>query len=380
MSRPSGDLDIARAAASTGDLARVQLVHSHGYSTADIGVLAAALRSDSSGSLEVEDWLLTHGGCVIARDRLTHAVASSGDLAKVQWLRERGLEPAAPFARVAAKGGHIPLLQHLKDTTNVLAGPEVASIMQFAVQAETPAAAEWVELERTATLVEAPPEYDLYVGAAVSGRLDNLRWLLSHPVYGQACAGTAVLRRIIEVWPDDHRVGGPWKLQEAVRLVAEAGWTPGDHGPAVLCQAAKRGSLPLVCYTHEVLGAGLEPQGELGNSDPRVKLLACAVKSGSPELVEWLVLEKGALVHQDVRGCMGSVAELGDLGMVECIRRLGVALVEGVQAGLGPEDLRERLRGGGLGEVSEVAVQAALAWAGRVGNEPAEAWLRAQVP
>ncbi len=103
-----------------------------------------------------------------------------------------------------------------------------------------------------------------------------------------------------------------------MRALVEAGCPHGDD-PACTRAAAEWGNLPLLRYLHEELGWALGP-----------RLLASAAERGCDAVLEWLV--GMGCVPAAGQGFSGydRAARQGNLGTLECLRRLGLSWTEDV--------------------------------------------------
>lgn len=393
----------ARAAASSGDLSRLQWLHARGCPTGDVGVLAAALQYDAYGSTAMVEWLLAHGGCAVppledmaGRGELLEAAGASGDLVKLGWLRERGVPLDRRVAKTAAQEGHIAALQLLFEGVRE---PEQRQSCAFTALVNCvgsrPAVLDWLHCSCAADMPSAE-QLNIYLYMEVAGRgdVELIKMLSEHPVHGTVRDDPEGLYAVISSW---DRKAPRGKLLQAVKALVEAGWKLGPKGPRALCVAAERGDLPLLHYIHTKLGVELVPsqqhndggnggegeaaeEEEQGQGDPRAGLFASAVSGGCLGLMQWLIHKVG-FAQLNVRGSVEAYMRSHDAGLFPYLLSWGVLRLECVQAGLGPAELTNMTLWEAPAKLTLGALEAPLAWASREGavcGAGTREWLRVQ--
>lgn len=392
----------ARAAASSGDLSRLQWLHARGCPTADVQVLAAALQYDACGSVAMTEWLLAHGGCAVppvedtkGRGELLEAAGASGDLVKLRWLRERGVPLDLCVAKTAAREGHIAVLQLLFEGIREPGQRRSCAFTALINCVGTrPAVLDWLHRNCAADMPDAETLNSfLYMDVAGYGDVELIKMLSQHPVHGTLREDPEGLYAVIRCW---DRKAPNGKLLEAVQMLAAAGWKLGPKGPRALCDAAERGDLPLLYYIHTKLEVALVPsqqhndgnggeEGEAaeegeGQGDPRVGLFASAVWGGCVGVMQWLIDTVG-FAQLDVRGSTDAYVRSHDEGLFPYLLGWGVFLLECVQMGVGPSGLAGVMPCEAPAKLMLRALEAPLAWAGKEGTvcgAGTREWLRAQ--
>ncbi len=311
----------ASSAARSGDLARLQWLRECGCPFGDERVLVAALRH---ADLSVAEWLVDEAEHPLPgpqdANAMFYAAAASGSLAKLGWLQARGVSPTSSAGHkvllmVAAASGNTEVWWHvlgLQGCAQLSTGYafDCAVISGSVTVAKCLRSAGFTMSNRT---TRYGPEWCL---AGCKGGLDMLRWLLEE---ASTPARTLALSAVIAKWPKTTPTDSR-QLLEAARLLLPPGGSSALATQATP-SAARRGDLGLLRYLHEELG------GELG---PHV--LAEAECGGCEAMLEWLV-ERGCAAGAGQRlldDCYLEAGQRGDLGTLECLRRLGVAWSEGI--------------------------------------------------
>ncbi len=377
LERCSGLVDRSRtleAAAKHCPLPQLQSVwgllgraddHSPGLNQLMLDAAAASLTPDAIQEME---WVLQQGGCKL-RTATALGAARSGDLARLQWLRERGcpvggqevLAAALEFANASVAdwlvdeaGCSLPVQQHHgEEAAPHLAAAAAASgsaaklrwlqahgiavvpsfLMEAAARSGDLGAVQLLHRECGGELLN-PKVMDAAVAsgsvemaayllsagcsarrcdvhtASCSGSIDMIRWLVENG--GQANLGCKLFP-MIAAWPEGSAEHGR-KLLEAVRLVAQPRLQDCADAEATMRTAAARGDLKVLRCLHEELGWGL------GGS-----VLGGAAEGGCELVLEWLVKCGcgGGKAHELDR-CYLEAGAHGDLATLECLRRLGV--------------------------------------------------------
>ncbi len=399
--RPMGRLPrlVALAAVRAGDLPRLQWALQHGceWGTDETMTEMEKRYSDplliamEGAGLEVVEWLVREAGCqlppplaaeaaggnaayppvrapngvlllqalpreVWRRRQLAVAAAGSGDVAKLRWLRERGLLLLEPYLaqgpiEAAARQGRLGALRYLHDECGMTL---TRDIVNAALSSGDMGTAAWVLQQGGRELLADCGA--VWRAAAGGGNGDLLRWMVGQGMVGAGEELEAVHAIIAEGrWSGKVRA---WQQQReamlsAIRLVFEAasdtsskrgggngsgGGGVGDGGGSgsgvlgvggrasgagghnqalgeeLLVAAAKHGSLPLFAYLH----SQLQLQGPLGSDDVLVE----AARSGCEALVEWLLGQGCAMPN--TRLLFLAPAERGDLATLRCLRRMGL--------------------------------------------------------
>ncbi len=392
--RPMGRLPlyVAQVAVKTGDIPRLRWMLQRGcewdYSKDEnmtewertISVLPTAMRH---AGLEVVEWLVREAGCqlpppalvaeegggegaplslrrldLVSRKDLAVAAAESGDVAKLSWLRDRGLLPLEPSLRkdlieAAARWGRAEALRYLHEE----GGHSLTlDVWRAAVGSGDVETAAWVLHAGGMELFA--DRGGVWKAAAHSGSLDMVRWAVEQGLVGAGNAVAAVYDLIAAgCW---FRRAQQWQpqresLMSAVRLVFEAAGDLGGSGSSfggnggggsgggpgvggrvagasghskaladkLLVAAAGRANLPLFTFLH----SRLQPQNPLGPA-----VLQGAVGTGCEALVEWL-LGHGCALPEDTTELFLTPAEHGDLAMIRCMRRMGLSWPRGLLPG-----------------------------------------------
>ncbi len=332
-------------------------------------VLAATLQH---GHVAVADWLVDEAGCPLpqeeqARER-RHAwegAARGGSMEAMRWLLRRGVSlPRYTWAFcAAAQAGHLDVIHFLHGECG-----EGLSESAFA------AAAGSRSLPTAMWLLQAgcPTDSRAYRDAAQAGDAAMVQWLALEV----GCPWDEdTVWKVVKYW--GARIGSSSSnsdLEAAVRALVQAGCPVTDI--RCMYRLAARGNLPLLRYLHEELGLGFE-EG----------ILTTAVKGGWETVVAWLV-GKGLLpCARWEDDAYAAAASKGNLGMLSCLRRLGVPWSEDtvwatvvmgnsqlpvvrwlVEQGA---PLRKVVDAVGLGRTSEIRI-----WEG---CKETEAWLEARI-
>ncbi len=339
LSRGKGSCSLqgstAAAAARSGDLGRLRWLRERGCPMGRKTLESALQHAD----LAVAEWLVDEAGCKLPAaagvkgqwERLLDAAAkSSGGVAKLQWLRERGAPPlpVEQLLRSAAGAGRVEVVQHLLPLREALGAWErlmadqhlcscaVASgsvpTMEFLHQAGYTDRALWFQAYHVAAL-------------AVADTVAVFVWLGRE---AGLYAGDFNLVKLLQDWPNDTPAHS-WNLLQMVRLlVGEAGYMVWGSEVARQIAAAKRGDLALVQYLLQ----------QTPGCRPGWRVLLAAAEGGCEALLEWLVERHPSCVES--AGAAESpyvlAAVNGDLGTLTALRRLGVPWGAGnvvVQAG-----------------------------------------------
>ncbi len=267
-------------------------------------MLAAAARSTAPEAASKMEWVLAHAPAACDRASiLAHTcgpAAASGDLARLRWLRERGVDWCTPAAlgallecaelgfiqRLEEEGGYLPAANDAAWRSSSLVNAAAAAPRDSEAKLQWLAgrgaslelasdamcmAAEHGNLAALKLLVRchggaAPPDHALY-RAAAAGSIATASWLqqagctLTGSVFREAFgrgdmpmvrwlleAGSPrwdfqTLAMAISVWPRDSTADGE-RLVEAVRLLAAAGWPTGVADDEELVTRAARAGHP----------------------------------------------------------------------------------------------------------------------------------------
>ncbi len=422
--RPMGRMPkrVALAAVRVGDIPRLQWALQQGCDLGTDETMDEAQKRFSDplpiamrhAGLDMVEWLMREAGCqlppplaaeaavgdaayppalaphgvfvleslpreVWTRRELADAAAESGDVAKLRWLRDRGLLPLEPYLaedvlKTAARQGRLEALRYLHEEC----GQRLTrGVVSAAVCSGDMGTAAWVLQQGGRELLEC--RRDVWVAAAVSGNGDLLRWMVGQGMVG-AGEGLEAVHAVVAAgrWSGKVR---HWRqrrdsLMSAVHLVLEAagdgsssgggdgsgdgrsssgggdgsgdgrssggggnssggGGGDGNGGSGVggrraagssgynqalaekvLVAAAKRGMPHLFTYLHSQLQ--LQLQGPLGS-----EVLLEAARSGCEALVEWL-LGHGCAIPEHIGELFLTPAWIGDLKMIRCLRRMGL--------------------------------------------------------
>lgn len=315
------------AAARSGDAARLAWLEERGCRLQGSTILAAALQH---ASLDAVERLVDKGGWSLApshdaaagsdsggsdddgddgdsRDGgactlpLTCAAAASGSVAKLRWLRDRGVQLTGgelPYA-VAAPGGGMEAVRYLYDECGQTPPQEA---MTAAFRAGNVAAVRWLLRHGCA----APTSAGRYLQAGRLGGSEMVRWLVQE---ARSPWEEKTLPTMIRRWP--VTCDG---CLAAVEVMVGARCPV--EGKASLEAAAERGDLPLVRFLVQRAGCSVH------NVDPKHW-----VAGGCVALLEW-VRDQG----YDWVGKYKLVWDTGraygrahDKASMMCLRRMGVA-------------------------------------------------------
>ncbi len=325
--------DVCGAALVSGDVSRLRwLRQQFGFEWNSWRALKQMMRHsrlDFIRRLEAEGGYLPPAGDEAWHDEeVVEAAAGSprDSLAKLRWLAERGAALGARCAveRACHGGGCVHwdnmealqlLMEHWHLAHSADHGPVPADALPFAVMCATVQAVSW--LHQAGGVLEDL----LYPVAAGRGSAPLVRWLLE-----AGCPrGRFDVADIVHVWPCGTAADGE-RLVEVVRLLTAAGWPlerEGEGGAQLLSLAAQ-GDQPWCVWREllQLLPSGCVPfEAAMG-----------AAATGCQATLE-------ALVHLGTcKSCSGehvnawyaAAAANGDQGTLDCLRRLGVPLGDGV--------------------------------------------------
>ncbi len=348
------------AAAASGDLARMQWLLQHGFKADPVMSFWQVLRhADLSfiQRLEMEDGLVVNGGAGEGRylppvghvawrvkAYLCGAAASAKDsAAKLRWLAGRGVELDSPAdVLAAASHGNLEALQLLLPAgrTQPPAGAgqdrgfqaALGDALDAAVEAGRIATASWLiqamgcelQSEHDKTSQLQPKHYRV---AFQRGNLPTVRWLLQAGCPRDDLTLCDALRTWPSISPGDSEA-----LAEAVRMLAAAGWpNRRANGQHPLTAAARHGH----SWAVWIALVQLLPPGDAPTNLPHLALSGTA-RAGCGAMLEALVgmgrprPDNGASGNSLAAACYTAAAKNGDLGTLDCLRRLGVPLGAGV--------------------------------------------------
>ncbi len=272
-------------------------------------VLAAAI---GQGHAEAVWWLVEVAGCPLPHEEqraelelIWNAAGKGGCVPTISWLLECGLPLCWMAMDAAARAGRLEAVQFL----HLECGLGLHSILF-----EAAAGSHNVELATWLLEVGCPTDHCAYCGAAAAADVDMLWWL----VWEAGCPWREhTVCNVIHEW--GSRTGSGWELEQAVRMLLEAGFPPGDGGrEGTMERAAAWGNLPLLRYLHEECGVEMEHS-----------VLAAAVDSGCVAMVEWLVDVGCPLAGEEAYSMYSMASRNGDVDMLACLRRLGVPIEAG---------------------------------------------------
>lgn len=312
----------ALAAARCGNVQRLREL---GDAVRSERVLWATLRH--ADSVDVATWLVDVGGCplpdpqadVLTCRQLAAAAASAKheSVVKLRWLAGRGVlaVDAESLLVDAAAGGQLDAVRFLYDIQPedgkraALSG----AVFVAAVRSGSVRMAEWMVRQNGGSCLADAVAYH---AAAEMGDVGMLRWLA---VDAGCPRGVLTVQDVIFRWPVAGGAKGRGGLLQAVRVLLDAGF---PQGPSPVSLAAERGDLELVRLLHEEYG--LELQADV---------LVWAAKGGCEALVEWgleRVVGAGREGQVQWERVWCAAAKHGDLGTMECLRRLGVPWGQGL--------------------------------------------------
>ncbi len=338
--------DVWGAAAASGDLSRMQWLSDRGFQAGtDMALWMVLKHADVSfvHRLEIEDGeagegrYLPRAGDAAWGSKATLCAAASSpkdSAAKLQWLAGRGAVLGSPPAIVtAAKHGNLEALQLLLRAGRAQppagAGPDVGfqavlgDALAAAVESGSVPTASWLIDAMGCTL---QPQH--YKAAFQRGDLPMLTWLLQ-----AGCPRVGLtLCDVLRAWPSTCPADSE-ALVEALRLLAAAGWPAlgGDDEHPLMAVACKGHSWALWCAVVKLLPLSDAPPDLLRQA------LTGAARAGFGAMLEALVGLGGlGLDGRDggdsAAACYAAAARNGDLGTLECLRRLGAPLAEGAMA------------------------------------------------
>ncbi len=328
--RATLDSHAVAAAARSGDVSRLEWLEEQGCRLRGTTILAAALQHASLDAVEAlvdkAGWSLTpthaaarggdsgegNGGGGSGDDGgsrdggaralpLTCAAAASGSVAKLRWLRDRGVQLTGgelSYA-VAAPGGGMETVRYLYDECGQRP-PEEAMTMAF--RAGNVAAVRWL-LQHGCV---APTSAGRYLQVGRLGGLEMVRWLVQE---ARSPWEEKALPTMIRRWPETCDGCLP-----AVVVMVAAGCPV--EGKASLEAAAERGDLPLVRFLVQHAGCNVrdvEPEHW--------------VAGGCMAMLEW-VRERGydwVGKHKLVWDTGRSYGRAHDKASMMWLRRMGVA-------------------------------------------------------
>ncbi len=319
-------MNVAAAAARSGDLGRLRWLRDRGYQFAEGRGWLLQWVLLGAGTSAVE-WLVDEAGCSLLappEDQeeemywggLVRAAAYSDEgVSRVLWLQQRGVpiqrgfrSLLEAFGTMPVTAGEVRVVRFLQQRCGLGAEEAMPPDREL-----TAGAAESGSISLVEELRQAGLEFDSRAYSLAGGRGDlaMIRWLA---LEAKVPAGHVSLRDLIEQWPTRTPSHSRDLLQAVQVVVGEAGCREWDAGE-VLLPAAARGELALVQY--------LQQQHKQRNESeplPGWEVFNAAASSGCEALLDWLAGQ-----HRVRRGLgYGSAATKGDKGTLAALRRLGV--------------------------------------------------------
>ncbi len=311
----------AAAAASSGDLARLQYLHNRGCPMDGLPVLESALRH---GGLAVAQWLVDEAGARLPGPQLPDNVSSWSPLlqaavrgpsavAKLQWLLERGApltglrtEALYGVLDAAVEAGHAETLQYLKGLHEAAGQHETFHrVLNFT----WPRSVAMAEHLRNAGVAFTTRSYEVF---ALTHDLAMFRWLAHEAGVSAAEVEPWMLTHVVSLWPC-ATTADTRDLLETVQLLVEAGHHSWDADMAMY-YAVTRGDLPLARYI-------LQQKPEY---EPDSRTLLSAMEGGCEPLLEWLAAGQPQCLASSDGTPYLSAAQNGDKATLVALRRLGV--------------------------------------------------------
>ncbi len=335
------DPEVWGAAAASGDLCRVRWLHEHGLGLNARDALKAALQHadlDTIQRLEEQGGYLPAAGESVWTDHCKElmrraAAAARDSAAKLRWLAGRrgpGAFDTGTYrgaAWEAVQHGNLEALQLIlqqwrEHNSNADTAAAVAALPQDVVHI----AAGSGSVPTLAWLCQAGCALgaDCWLLAFNQGDLAMVRWLLE----ADCPRGSNCIWQAVGVWPSSSTPAESGRLEEAVRLLAAAGWPLGDGNEEV-----ERAFMHATSHGHPwaVMHVLLELQQPAPYS-----ALALGSFAGCEATLEALVgmgvlqggmqgITAGQLAGMPLPWYVFAVRN-GDRGTLECLRRLGVPL------------------------------------------------------
>ncbi len=348
-SRGSGRLQdsTAEAAACSGDLGRLRWLQERGcrLDIPNAGVLMNALEH---ADMSVVRWLVEEAGCDLLGKHQEYwdcfviaAARSAEGLARVRWLEEQGVGLLGARGRILeelpqilddVRAGHVQTLRYVTERyPGNLSEEQQEEQSRVMVQA----AVALGNIPLAEELLASGFTFDHQCYCAVGCSPDPVamtRWLAHR---AKVCAAEldlgVFLRRTccLNGTPDGHRM-----LLQMSQLLLGTGAEPSRLDvQGAMGRAAAEGNLGLVQY----LAQHMEQQ--LGHPPDWQRVLTAATGSGCEALVEWVAGKPGAFLPllpplewvdgqlvclQQHNFSFGPIAMIGDFGVPNALRRLGV--------------------------------------------------------
>ncbi len=327
------------SAAASGDLPRLQWLRCYRFNWQSSGALEAALQHASLDFIqELEQQghlpLASYGSAWGARgfDRIV-AGSPRDSAAKLRLVEDRGSSIGFPEAvDAAAEAGNLEALQLLLERRRQLQLPAQEDFQLELVEA----AVNGGHVSTAAWLVQAgwPLTPGSLAAAVWRGDLPMVRWLLE-----AGCPrGELSISNVVDNWPCRTVVDSRW-LVEVLRLLVAEGWPSHEGESPQPLEAAVMGeqTWPVWCVLRELLPSCATREALTEFTVKHAALTGCEAT------LEGLVGEGFRCASIE---WYAGAAGAGNRGTLECMRRLGVPLGEGV--------LQEAVR--------KVAPLAALRW------------------
>ncbi len=331
-----GVTTLCRAAISSGDLARLQWLAEHGFPWRTLKAARAALEHANLTFLrrmdEARCYLPPASSPIWRRSKCACSAAAlrKDSVAKLRWLADRGatLEDPKPL-KAAAKYGNLETVQYLvahrraqrnRREQEEDALPPDAGLLSHALGAAVASGsvptASWLHQQGGQLQAES------FLTAARQGDVPMVRWLLE-----AGCPrGANTLGSVAAEWPIGCAADGE-RLLEAVRLLAAAGWPAAREGEE------EGGEHPVAPagQEHSVWRGvwGLLPAGERQVLREAARKATVAGCQPTLEALAGVGVFK-AVGAEEAAALYTTAAQQGDRSTLECLRRLGVPLCEGV--------------------------------------------------
>ncbi len=335
---------VCGAAASTGDMARVQWLRERGFPWGTEAALDALLEHAELAfiqQLEEEGGYLPPAGDAAWRAEglaCAAAAALKDSAAKLRWLESKGVvlgEAEADAVEEAAGRGDLDALQLLKEQlvaggVEDWRGPDGGvDALDAAVRSGCTATASWL-LQEGCTLQPA-----MFRTAFCQGDLATVRWLLEVGCDRSACS----MQAAVQLWPNGEVADGE-RLVEALQLLAAVMPPPQGSDAELVHVTALRAKHPRVVVraVQELVplhAQRQQEQGQVQRQQRRAEVywpgqaVGTAVAAGCEATLE--VLLGQVPDYHGFRSMWPSTwyagaARTGDRGTLACLRRLGVPL------------------------------------------------------